>query len=106
PRPTPPLAQVPPAPETQFELRLKLPQSIWKTSPLVPELECFGCGTEDRASFSVPRNPNAPWAVQGFVRYPIRSGSIRTGIIGVRNYDLPVYMAMPVGGSFNGGTPL
>lgn len=48
-------------------------------------------------------NANAPWFFEGRVRHEGRSGAFSAGVVGVRNYSLPLYSASAIGGRLDPG---
>jgi hypothetical protein len=86
------------------------PRWVERTPTTVPDLfppidfDCTACGaTSGLDRFTVPVNPNAPWAFQGTVRRATRLAVLSAGLLGIRNYASTVYTAMPIGGSFDAG---
>ena len=68
------------------------------------EMKCIAClGFGTTAVFPGSTNPNAPWVLQGRWRRQTTLGVVSTGFVGVRNYALPLAMAMPLGGDFDSG---
>jgi hypothetical protein len=63
------------------------------------EMSCVGCrGLETTAARPESTNATAPWVLQGRWRRQTNLGVVSTGFVGVRNYALPLYTAMPIGG--------
>lgn len=64
------------------------------------DMKCIGCGV-----FAAPAvrpestNPNAPWVLQGRWHRQTAAGVVSAGFVGVRDYALPLFTAMPLGGS-------
>ena len=68
------------------------------------EMKCIAClGFGTTAVLPESTNPNAPWVLQGKWRRQTTLGLVSTGFVGVRNYALPLSMAMPLGGDFDPG---
>ncbi len=97
--PAPPQMPAPPASATLWTNPATT--SSLATLPLQFSLDCTTCGWFGQtAAPAPPANPNAPWVVQGAVRHTNRLGTFSAGAIGVRNYALPLFMAMPPGQDF------
>jgi hypothetical protein len=63
------------------------------------EMKCIGCGVFDTtAARPESTNATAPWVLQGRWRRPTPFGVVSTGFVGVRNYGLPLFNAIPLGG--------
>jgi hypothetical protein len=71
------------------------------------EVTCLGCpGFGDAGTSALlpeSTNPNAPRVLQGKWRQQTAVGLVSLGFVGVRNYALPLYVAMPLAGDFNPG---
>jgi hypothetical protein len=103
------LAQSPAAqtqePETRltplslFDNRFTTPKSAMESWLSGFEMKCIGCGgLEATAARPESTNATAPWVLHGKWRRPTLLGVVSTGIVGVRNYALPLSIAMPLGG--------
>lgn len=57
--------------------------------------ECSGCTA---SGIQPPRNPNAPWAVRSSVTYAGAGAQVTFGVVGHRNYQLPLFMSQALGG--------
>ncbi len=68
------------------------------------DMRCLGCrGFGTVAVLPESSNPNAPRVLQGTWRHQTTLGVVSTGLVGVRNYALPLYVGMPLGGDFDPG---
>jgi hypothetical protein len=66
------------------------------------EMKCTGCGELDATRIRPDSaHSHAPWALQGKWRRQTPLGVVSTGIVGVRNYGLPLSTAMPIGGDID-----
>lgn len=75
----------------KFDLELPDGRGSWLT------------GGDARSSSPPNTNGNAPWFVEGRVRHEGRSSAFSAGVVGVRNYTLPLYSASAIGGRLDPG---
>jgi hypothetical protein len=54
-----------------------------------------GCPTCDATRLQPPTNANAPWALKAGVSYVGTDAEVTLGVIGYRNYRLPLYPSQP-----------
>jgi hypothetical protein len=101
----PPTAE--PKPGTVWLLDNPKPKSVFDSLFKDVEVKCPGCpGFEDagiRRLLPESTNPNAPRVLQGKWRQQTAVGVMSLGVVGVRNYALPLYVAMPLGGDVDAG---
>ena len=80
------------------------PKSLLESWLSGVDMKCISCdGLATSALFPESSNRNAPWVLQGRWRHQTALGVVSTGFVGVRNYALPLYTAMPIGGDFDPG---
>lgn len=58
-----------------------------------------GCPTCDATRLQPPGNANAPWALRAGVSYVGPGTQATFGVVGYRNYKLPLFMSQPLGAS-------
>jgi hypothetical protein len=60
--------------------------------------ECPGCTA---SGIQPPGNPNAPWAVRSRVTYAAAGARLTLGVVGHRNYQLPLFMSETLAGDYD-----
>jgi hypothetical protein len=97
-----PLAEPSVTPLSLFDNRLTRPKSKMESWLSGVEMTCTGCRFfETTAVRPESTNATAPWALQGQWRRQTPLGAVSAGFVGVRNYALPLYTAMPIGGAID-----
>ena len=63
------------------------------------DMKCIGCGVFGTTAVRPETtNPNAAWVLQGRWQRQTTVGVVSAGFVGVRNYALPLFTAMSLGG--------
>jgi hypothetical protein len=74
-------------------------ENAWQSSV---EVKCIGCrGFETTVVRPQSTTATAPWALRGRWQRHTTLGVVSTGFLGVRNYALPLFTAIPLGGDLD-----
>ncbi len=97
PVPGPPIEIAAPFTSDQPETGL----GAWLSKNLRVGVSCVTCPAGARPP---ALNMNAPWAIDGTVRYTAGANTFSAGVLGARGYAMPLYWMTPIGGTFSSGT--